>query len=86
MILKKLGFYKKPLRGTSHDLTLYSVDKFGNVWSNNKKTYVTRYGKDIREGQGLSRMVTMRDYYGNKVSVSRKKLQKAFMMNQTYSF
>lgn len=86
MKLKKLGFYKKPLVGTSHDLREYAVDAQGQVWSANDDTYETRYGKEIREGQGFTAVATMRDVNGKKVSIVRKKLIAAFNENRTSNF
>lgn len=86
MILKKLGFYKKPLKGTSHNLSEYSVDANGQVWSNNNDTYVTKYGRYIAQGQGQDATVTLRDDNGKKVSISRKKLVKAYNLGRTGNF
>jgi len=86
IFLKKLGFYKKPLKGTTHNLTAYTVDETGNVFSNNKKTYVTKFGKAVREGQGKDPTVTLRDDNGIKVSISRSKLREAYFSDKTLNF
>jgi hypothetical protein len=86
IFLKKLGFYKKPIKGTTHFLSAYTVDETGNVFSNNKKTYVTRFGKAVRESQGKDDTVTLRDDNGVKVSISRSKLREAYANDKTLNF
>lgn len=86
MILKKLGFYQKPNVKTRHDLSEYSIDEQGQVWSNNNDTYVTKYGRRIRKGEGMTRVATMRDRDGKKVSITRGKLIRAFIQDNTFSF
>lgn len=86
MELKKLGNYKKPLKGTEHDLSKYSVDSSGQVWTANEHTYFTRFGRSIRQSEGQARTVTLRDVNGKKVSISRSKLREAFVLNKTVSF
>lgn len=86
MILKKLGFYQKPNVKTRHDLSAYSIDEQGQVWSNNRNTYVTKYGRRIRQGEGADGVATLRDAEGKKVSIVRKKLVRAFIQDNTFSF
>lgn len=86
MELKKLGTYTKPLKKTSHDLSAYSVDQEGQVWSNNRRTYFTRYGRAIKRGEGKDGTVTLRDADGRKVSIARSKLMDAFGTNRTGRF
>lgn len=81
MRLKRLGTYTKPQRKTQHDLSEYSVDESGQIWTNNNGTYVTAYGRDIAQGSGKDATATLRDKNGAKVSIVRKKLQKFFYSN-----
>jgi biopolymer transport protein ExbD len=86
IFLKKLGTYKKPIKGTVHNLSAYTVDETGNVFSNNKNTYVTKYGKAVRESQGKDDTVTLRDDQGVKVSISRAKLKRAYLQDKSLNF
>lgn len=86
IFLKKLGTYKKPIKGTTHNLSAYTVDQNGNVFSNNKNTYVTKYGKAVREGQGKDPTVTLRDDQGIKVSITRSKLRQAYLSDKSLNF
>lgn len=74
IILKKLSFYRKPLKGTYHFFTSYYIDKFGSVYTGNPSTHFTKFGKLLVKSNGVDNTVTLRDAKGGKVSIKRKNL------------
>lgn len=86
MILKRLGFYQKPKKKTRHNLKNYFVDSYGNVWTMNNHTYVTKYGRRLVSSKGVDVTVTLRDEDGVKVSINRNTLIRAYCNNSTANF
>ena len=78
MRLKRLGKLRKPRVGTKHNLKEYFIDSEGNVYTMNKGTYVTKYGRFVISSNGRDLTVTMRDTKGRKVSIRKSTLKRIY--------